>query len=412
MARPGIPICLVTGFLGSGKTTLLNHILRNREGLRAFVFVNEFGSVDIDGALVKGQGTVSEDHIVTLDNGCMCCEVNSDLEGQLREILKKRAGQLDFIMIETSGVCDPGPVLATLDVTDEVAFATHLDSVLAVVDAGDCTTPETLVPKTARVLGLSATAEAQLAHSDIVLFNKCDLLGGIDSERSLHAETSLRQHLSKQAARSGRPVPRIIRSAWSCVDLPLIISLSLPQITLNAKNEAADNMKTAPKLLSTQQRSSSRSRSPSRQNKLSCPDSTWPRSPSRQRKPSCPDPTGPKRSSDFCASFGSHTATILRSSAANFVYKADRPFDPLKFEDWLDSGGPPSSVVRAKGLLWMRGSPRLVVFQLSGARTNPFETLESRDPPSETAIVFIGQASALQEGDRAKITHELNACLC
>eukprot|EP00435_Cladocopium_sp_Y103_P061395 s102_g23.t1 len=101
----------------------------------------------------------------------------------------------------------------------------------------------------------------------------------------------------------------------------------------------------------------------------------------------------------------------LRATAASFVYSADRPFDPLRFEEWIEAGGPPKSICRAKGLLWMQGIPRHVIFQLSGCRTNPFETVPAGGSPSSSRLVFIGAASALKDGDEEKVRRALDACL-
>lgn len=107
-----------------------------------------------------------------------------------------------------------------------------------------------------------------------------------------------------------------------------------------------------------------------------------------------------------------HTAETLRAGVRSFVYTADRPFDPLRFEAWIEAGGPPRSICRAKGLLWVRGVPRPVIFQLAGARTNPFETLDSDLPPTSSRLIFIGEARAMQDGDEAAITMALDKCLC
>merc|ERR1711879_621345 len=89
------------------------------------------------------------------------------------------------------------------------------------------------------------------------------------------------------------------------------------------------------------------------------------------------------------AAFGKGLNRSLRSRLNSFVYRSDRPFDPIKFEALVEAGGPPRSIYRAKGLLWMRGIPRKVVFQLAGSRTNPFETIAG-PVPSDSRIVFIG----------------------
>ncbi|CAJ1419418.1 unnamed protein product [Effrenium voratum] len=339
MERPGLPVCIITGFLGSGKTTLLNHILRNQQGARVAVFVNEFGATDIDGDLIRWQGSIDEARVVTLDNGCMCCEVNDDLERQLRRVLQAQAAgstALDLLVIETSGLCDPAPVLTTLQQLEDVAVSVHLDSVVTVVDASDYTD----MPETAKALGLQETASRQLRQCDLLLLNKCDLVGGLNSERAVHLEERL------AAALEDRPV-RLLRCEHGNVDLALISSVE-------ARQE---------------------------------------RAPKRPR----------------LAEASSHSAHGLRTSAVSFVYTADRPFNPLLFEEWVEAGGPPKSICRAKGLLWMQGIPRHVIFQLSGCRTNPFETVPGGSPPSSSRLVFIGAPAALEE--EAKVRRALDACL-
>ncbi|CAK9062730.1 unnamed protein product, partial [Durusdinium trenchii] len=206
MERPGLPVCIITGFLGAGKTTLLNHIL-NQQGARVAVFVNEFGSVDIDGDLIRWQGKIDEARVVTLDNGCMCCEVNADLQRQLRKILevscsntdagtpsaqKKAPEKLDLLVIETSGLCDPAPVLSTLEQLDDLAA--QLGTVVTVMDASDLCDH---VPKSAQALSLQETAAQQIKYCDLVLLNKCDLLGGMDSDRVALLEERFAEVLSK-----------------------------------------------------------------------------------------------------------------------------------------------------------------------------------------------------------------------
>eukprot|EP00971_Amphidinium_carterae_P224334 4450575-Amphidinium_carterae.1 len=211
MDRPGIPICVVTGFLGAGKTTLLNHILRNQSGLRAAVFVNEFGATEIDSTLIRMHSSIDEDRIITLDNGCICCEINEDLANQLQAVLAAQAGMVDFIVIETSGVCDPLPVLSTLENLDSLAYKTHLDCVIAVVDA-QTLTPQS-VPSIAHKLGLEDTAKAQICSSDIVLLNKCDLLeGGFKGKVAADILTNLQQKLRSAAAHLSRRAPRVLQT--------------------------------------------------------------------------------------------------------------------------------------------------------------------------------------------------------
>lgn len=156
-----IPATVITGFLGSGKTTLVNHILHKEHGKKIAVIVNEFGEISIDGQLV-----VQEDQaeLVEFNNGCLCCTVRGDLIDTLKG-LRDRAGDLDGILIETTGLADPAPVASTFFVADDVKSAIHLDAFVTVVDAVNL------------VANLEQSHEAveQVAFSDVVLINKVDL---------------------------------------------------------------------------------------------------------------------------------------------------------------------------------------------------------------------------------------------
>src|SRR5262249_10192520 len=125
-----IPVTVLTGYLGAGKTTLLNRILTEDHGKRYAVIVNEFGEIGIDNDLVVG----ADEEVFEMNNGCVCCTVRGDL---IRVVsgLMKRKGKFDAIIVETTGLADPGPVAQTFFVDDEVKARTELDSVTALVDA-------------------------------------------------------------------------------------------------------------------------------------------------------------------------------------------------------------------------------------------------------------------------------------
>merc|ERR1719454_1985300 len=106
-----LPVTVITGFLGSGKTTLINHILTEKHGVRVCVIENEFGAVDIDSSLVKENMNVAEE-IISLDNGCACCTVRGDLLKALNQ-LKTRKSEFDMLLLETTGLANPAPVVAT-----------------------------------------------------------------------------------------------------------------------------------------------------------------------------------------------------------------------------------------------------------------------------------------------------------
>ncbi|MCB6184149.1 GTP-binding protein [Leeia sp. TBRC 13508] len=162
-----IPVTIVTGFLGAGKTTLLNRVLKENHGQRIAVIENEFGEVGIDNELL----VQDSEQIVEMNNGCICCTIRGDLQRNLLELAGKRAtGQLAFdrILIETTGLADPGPVAQTFFFDEEVQRLYHLDAVLTVVDAkhGDLQ------------LDREETAQKQVAFADRILLSKTDLVEG------------------------------------------------------------------------------------------------------------------------------------------------------------------------------------------------------------------------------------------
>ncbi len=141
MKKKNIPVLLLTGYLGSGKTTLLNRILMNERGIRFAVIVNDIGEVNIDASLIQKGGVVnqSDDSLVALQNGCICCTLKMDLVEQLHDIIA--TGNFDYIVIEASGICEPGPIAQTICSIPQMepryteAGVPVLDSIVTVVDA-------------------------------------------------------------------------------------------------------------------------------------------------------------------------------------------------------------------------------------------------------------------------------------
>jgi G3E family GTPase len=192
-----IPVTVLTGYLGAGKTTLLNRILTEDHGKRYAVIVNEFGEIGIDNDLVVG----ADEEVFEMNNGCVCCTVRGDL---IRVVagLMKRKGRFDAIIVETTGLADPGPVAQTFFVDDEVKARTELDSVTALVDARHV----------GEQLDRSKEAREQVAFADLILLNKTDLA----SEEELKAVEARLRRLN--------PLAPIHRTERASAPLDLILN--------------------------------------------------------------------------------------------------------------------------------------------------------------------------------------------
>lgn len=162
-----IPSTIITGFLGAGKTTLLNRILQGKHGYRIAVIENEFGEENIDSQILVRD---SVEEIVEMSNGCICCTVRGDLISALASLAQKRkAGEIEFdrVVIETTGVADPGPVAQTFFMNDEVASSYMLDAIIAVVSARHIM----------HQLDEHEFARRQVGFADRILLSKTDLIG-------------------------------------------------------------------------------------------------------------------------------------------------------------------------------------------------------------------------------------------
>ncbi len=179
MSDSRIPVTILTGFLGAGKTTLLNRILTENHGLRIAVIENEFGEIGIDHELV----IQSDEELFEMNNGCFCCTVRGDLIRILGNLIRRRA-KFDHILIETTGLADPGPVIQTFFADEEMQSHLAVNGVVTLVDAKHI------------LLHLDDSDEAreQVAFADVILLNKCDLVApsGLDAlERRIRSMNAL-----------------------------------------------------------------------------------------------------------------------------------------------------------------------------------------------------------------------------
>lgn len=220
-----IPVLLLTGYLGSGKTTLLNRILTNNKGIRFAVIVNDIGEVNIDASLIQQGGVVSQDNdsLVALQNGCICCTLQTDLINQLHDLAAQKA--YDYIVIEASGICEPAPIAQTLCSYAQMVpqFAQDglpvLDCICSVVDAlrlrDEFDGGEQLAHYVPKEEDLAALVIEQIEFSNIILLNKASEVSAEELE-----------HI-KAIVRAIQPKAEIIETNYCDVDFEKILNTGL-----------------------------------------------------------------------------------------------------------------------------------------------------------------------------------------
>lgn len=356
--KHGMPVTIITGFLGSGKTTLLNHILKNQEGLKTAVLVNEFGEVGIDNELIV---TTGED-MVELSNGCICCTINNDLVNAVYKVLE-RQDKVDYLVVETTGVADPLPVALTFLGT-ELRDMTRLDSIITVVDAENFSLD----------LFNSQAAYSQIAYGDVILLNKADLVDEADLDR-----LEIRIRDIKEGA-------RILRTTRSQVPLPLILSVGLFESdkyfdTEEHKHEHHDRDHDH-----AHDRAHAHDHSECDHDHGHCAH----------------DHDRDHHHDDH--HHHHHSDHLENDGFTSISFQSDKPLSIKKFQYFLDNQLP-ENVFRAKGIMWFDESPKRHIFHLCGKRFT-LEDEEWQGQP-KNQVVLIGQNL-----DHDKLRSQLENCIC
>ena len=350
-----VPVTIITGFLGSGKTTLLNHILQNQQGIKTAVLVNEFGEIGIDNDLIVATG----EDMVELNNGCICCTINEDLVNAVHKVLA-RSGQIDYLVVETTGVADPLPVALTFLGT-ELRDVTRLDSIITLVDAANFSID----------LFNSEAAQSQITYGDIILLNKTDLVDEADVDL---LEVRLRD--MKEGA-------RIIRTTKSQVSLPMILSVGLFE---------SDKYLAAPAKHDDHGHSHDHhdhGHAAEQEDHSNCDHDH--------------NQCEHDHSHDAHGHNHNHSHHLDNDGFTSMSFVSDRPFMLRKFQHFLDNQLT-VNIFRAKGFLWFDESDKCHVFHLCGKRFSIDD--EQWKGEAQTKFVIIGQ-----DLDNDKIRKQLENCL-
>ena len=350
LTKRGLPVTIITGFLGSGKTTLLNHILTNQQGVKTAVLVNEFGEIGIDNELIIS----TDENMVELSNGCICCTINNDLVDAVYKVLE-REEKLDYLVVETTGLADPLPVAMTF-LGSELRDLTRLDSIITVVDAANYSLD----------LFNSEAALSQITYGDVILLNKTDLVD----------ETTL-QELEKKI-NNIKEGSRIIRTTKSQVPLPLILSVGLfesDQYFDSHTEEHHDHD-------------------------------------DHHDHSNCGHEHHDDHDHSTCGhdhhdhEHHDHSNHLENDGFTSISFQSDQPFSIRKFQYFLDNQLP-TNVFRAKGIMWFEESPQRHIFHLCGKRFTIDDDQWKNENKKQNQLVLIGQNL-----DSETLLQQLENCIC
>ena len=349
-----IPATILTGFLGAGKTTLLKRVLTEAHGQKIAVIENEFGEENIDNDILVSD---TSEQIIQMSNGCVCCTIREDLRSTLRDLAeKRRKGELDFerVVIETTGLADPGPVAQTFFMDDEIAEGFLLDSILTLVDAKHA----------AQQLNDRQEARRQVGFADQIFISKSDLVSATDLDALQHRL----KHMN----------PRAPQKTVHFGEVSLAEVFDLRGFNLNAKLDID------PEFLSDEHdhhHHGEHCDHPSHQHAHGHDHDH-----DHEHGEHCDHPS---HQHDHGHGHHHHHDDDVKS----FVFKSNRAFDPAKLEDFLGAivniYGP--RMLRYKGVLNMKGTDRKVIFQgvhqLMGSDLGP---AWASDEVRNSKMVFIG----------------------